>query len=151
MELAGTLVLPAAIAFTLYLIIIAIIPGTVKPIISLILLAIILGIPGLLIVMTTRKVAYLGWMLIYLISLPIWNFVLPAYAFLHMVRLAISCCLLYPPLSLANKSCVITGRFLLGRNSKDCGRPRCERRSRRQGRCWTFRFLLDRHAPLDRL
>lgn len=84
MELAGTLVLPAAIAFTLYLIIIAIIPGTVKPIISLILLAIILGIPGLLIVMTSRKVAYLGWMLLYLFSLPIWNFVLPAYAFFHM-------------------------------------------------------------------
>ena len=49
MELAGTLVLPAAIAFTLYLLIITMIPGTVKPIISLILLAIILGIPGLLI------------------------------------------------------------------------------------------------------
>lgn len=86
MELAGTLVLPAAIAFTLYLIVVTIIPGTVKPVISLILLAIILGIPGLLIVLTSRKFAYLGWMLIYLLSLPIWNFVLPAYAFLHMVR-----------------------------------------------------------------
>ena len=90
MELAGTLVLPAAIAFTLYLIIVTIIPGTVKPVISLILLAIILGIPGLLIVMTSRKVAYLGWMFIYLLSLPIWNFVLPAYAFLHMVSLSYS-------------------------------------------------------------
>ena len=89
MELAGTLVLPAAIAFTLYLIVVTIIPGTVKPVISLILLAIILGIPGLLIVMTSRKVAYLGWMLIYLFSLPIWNFVLPAYAFLHMVSLSL--------------------------------------------------------------
>ena len=84
MELAGTLVLPAAIAFTLYLIVVAIIPGTVKPIVSLVLLAIILGIPGLLIVVTSRRVAYLGWMLIYLCSLPIWNFVLPFYAFLHM-------------------------------------------------------------------
>lgn len=105
MELAGTLVLPAAIAFTLYLIVVAIIPGTVKPVLSLILLAIILGIPGVLIVVTSRKVAYLGWMLIYLMSLPIWNFgetpacssratptfadlppssVLPFYAFLHM-------------------------------------------------------------------
>lgn len=74
MELAGTLVLPAAIAFTLYLIVVAIIPGTVKPVLSLILLAIILGIPAVLIVVTSRKVAYLGWMLIYLMSLPIWNF-----------------------------------------------------------------------------
>jgi chitin synthase len=86
MELAGTLVLPAAIVFTLYIIILTIIPGTVKPVVSLILLAIILGIPALLIVMTSRRFAYLGWMLIYLFSLPIWNFVLPAYAFLHMVR-----------------------------------------------------------------
>lgn len=91
MELAGTLVLPAAIAFTLYLLIITMIPGTVKPIISLILLAIILGIPGLLIVMTSRKVAYLGWMGIYLLSLPIWNLVLPLYAFLHMVSHFASC------------------------------------------------------------
>ena len=74
MELAGTLVLPAASAFTLYLIVVAIIPGTVKPVLSLILLAIILGIPAVLIVVTSRKVAYLGWMLIYLMSLPIWNF-----------------------------------------------------------------------------
>ncbi|KAK4051923.1 Chitin synthase, class 3 [Microbotryomycetes sp. JL201] len=84
MELAGTLVLPAAIAFTLYLIVVAIIPGTAKPVLSLILLAIILGLPGVLIVVTSRRVAYLGWMLVYLVSLPIWNFVLPAYAFLHM-------------------------------------------------------------------
>ncbi|KAL8286481.1 hypothetical protein RQP46_004498 [Phenoliferia psychrophenolica] len=84
MELAGTLVLPAAIAFTLYLIVVAIIPGTVKPVVSLVLLAIILGIPAVLIVVTSRKIAYLGWMLIYLMSLPIWNFVLPFYAFLHM-------------------------------------------------------------------
>ncbi|BGP23539.1 chitin synthase, glycosyltransferase family 2 protein [Rhodotorula toruloides] len=84
MELAGTLVLPAAIAFTLYLIILAIIPGTVKPVISLILLALILGIPAVLIVITSRRWSFLGWMLIYLCSLPIWNFVLPAYAFLHM-------------------------------------------------------------------
>ncbi|GAA6014187.1 hypothetical protein JCM10207_006126 [Rhodosporidiobolus poonsookiae] len=84
MELAGTLVLPAAIAFTLYLIVVAIIPGTTKPIVSLVLLALILGIPAILIVVTSRRFAYLGWMLIYLVSLPIWNFILPAYAFLHM-------------------------------------------------------------------
>jgi chitin synthase len=84
MELAGTLVLPAAISFTLYLIVISILPATnPKPVIPLILLGIILGLPGLLIVVTSRKVAYLGWMIIYLLSLPIWNLVLPAYAFWH--------------------------------------------------------------------
>ncbi|EJC98606.1 glycosyltransferase family 2 protein [Fomitiporia mediterranea MF3/22] len=83
MELAGTLVLPAAISFTLFLIIESIIPGGSSTTIPLILLAIILGLPGLLIVVTSRKVAYVGWMLIYLLSLPIWNFVLPAYAYWH--------------------------------------------------------------------
>ncbi|KIM47653.1 glycosyltransferase family 2 protein [Hebeloma cylindrosporum] len=83
MELAGTLVLPAAIAFTVYLIVVSIIPGGPNTTIPLILLAIVLGLPGLLIVVTSRKVAYVGWMLIYLISLPIWNGILPAYAFWH--------------------------------------------------------------------
>lgn len=84
MELVGTLVLPAAISFTGYIIVLTIIPGTEKPIISLILLAFILGLPGLLIVITSRRIAYVGWMLVYLLSLPIWNAVLPTYAYFHM-------------------------------------------------------------------
>lgn len=83
MELMGTLVLPAAISFTLYLIIVSVIPGGANTTIPLILLAIILGLPGLLIVITSRKIAYVGWMLVYLLSLPIWNGLLPAYAFWH--------------------------------------------------------------------
>ena len=83
MELAGTLVLPAAIAFTIYLIVVSIIPGGPNTTIPLILLAIVLGLPGVLIVVTSRKIAYVGWMLIYLISLPVWNGILPAYAFWH--------------------------------------------------------------------
>ncbi|KAK8861274.1 hypothetical protein IAR55_002093 [Kwoniella newhampshirensis] len=88
MDLVGTLVLPAAISFTLYIVIISIIPQSVthipRPIVSLILLAFILGLPGVLIVITSRKVAYVGWMLMYLLSLPVWNLVLPAYSYWHM-------------------------------------------------------------------
>lgn len=87
MELAGTLVLPAAISFTIYLIIITIVNATKgqasQTLIPLILLGIILGLPGLLIVLTSRKLSYVGWMFVYLASLPVWNFVLPAYAFWH--------------------------------------------------------------------
>ena len=83
MELAGTLVLPAAISFTLYVIIQAIIPGGPNTTISLVLLAVILGLPGVLIVITSRKISYVGWMLIYLFCLPIWNGLLPAYSFWH--------------------------------------------------------------------
>jgi chitin synthase len=34
-----------------------------------------------LIVITAHRWSYVAWMLVYLLSLPIWNFVLPAYAF----------------------------------------------------------------------
>ncbi|ORX43850.1 hypothetical protein DM01DRAFT_253733 [Hesseltinella vesiculosa] len=81
MDLVGTLALPAAISFTLYLIIRALMGY--PSVISLILLALILGLPGVLIVMTSRKVIYVCWMLLYLCSLPVWNFVLPMYAFWH--------------------------------------------------------------------
>ncbi|KAJ7605613.1 chitin synthase [Mycena polygramma] len=83
MELAGTLVLPAAITFTLYLIIVSIIPHHTNTTVPLVLLAFVLGLPLVLIIVTSRKWAYVGWMLIYLLSLPIWNGILPAYAFWH--------------------------------------------------------------------
>lgn len=47
---------------TIYLIVSSIIPGGPDTTIPLILLAIILGLPGLLIVITSHKVAYVGWM-----------------------------------------------------------------------------------------
>ncbi|KAF2739191.1 chitin synthase 4 [Polyplosphaeria fusca] len=83
-ELIGTLVLPAAIAFTIYLIAISIkaaIVHTEAPVIPLVLLALILGLPAVLIVLTAHRWSYVAWMFVYLLSLPIWNLVLPAYAF----------------------------------------------------------------------
>ncbi|CAL3962353.1 hypothetical protein PZA11_000460 [Diplocarpon coronariae] len=78
-ELIGTLVLPAAIAFTFYVVIDSIIgPAQV---IVLVLLALILGLPAVLIIVTAHSWSYVLWMLIYLLSLPIWNFVLPVYAY----------------------------------------------------------------------
>ncbi|KAJ3113770.1 hypothetical protein HDU96_002950, partial [Phlyctochytrium bullatum] len=82
MELIGTVVLPAAITFTLILIFMSIlrVGDTFLP---LILLAIILGLPAVLIVMTANRLIYVFWMFVYLLSLPIWNFILPLYAFWH--------------------------------------------------------------------
>ena len=79
-ELVGTLVLPAAITFTFYVVIISIVKKPV-PVIPLVLLALILGLPAVLIVMTAHRWSYVLWMLVYLLSLPIWNFVLPTYAY----------------------------------------------------------------------
>ncbi|KAJ2744144.1 Chitin synthase, class 3 [Coemansia sp. BCRC 34301] len=82
MDLVGTLALPAAIVFTLYVIVISTFTRPV-PWLPLSLLAVILGLPAVLIGLTSRKLVYIGWMLIYLCSLPIWNFVLPTYAYWH--------------------------------------------------------------------
>jgi chitin synthase len=79
-DLVGTVVLPAAIAFTFYVVIISIIRKPVQ-IIPLVLLGLILGLPAILIVLTAHRWSYVVWMFIYLLSLPIWNFVLPTYAF----------------------------------------------------------------------
>jgi len=81
-ELSGTVVLPAAIVFTIYLILYTALSGNVEWVPILMLIA-ILGLPGVLIVITSFKWSYVGWMLIYLVSLPVWNFVLPSYAMWH--------------------------------------------------------------------
>lgn len=63
-----------------FLVIISIIRRPVQ-VIPLVLLAFILGLPAVLIVVTAHRWVYILWMMIYLVSLPIWNFLLPAYAF----------------------------------------------------------------------
>ncbi|KAG0669885.1 Chitin synthase, class 3 [Maudiozyma exigua] len=79
-ELIGTLVLPLAICFTLYVVCVAIF-SPVTPTMTLCLLALILGLPGLLVAVTVSSVSYVLWLLVYIVALPIWNFILPSYAF----------------------------------------------------------------------
>ncbi|KAI9594782.1 chitin synthase-domain-containing protein [Syncephalis fuscata] len=76
MELIGTVVLPVAIIMTYYLIINIAMQefNSFTSYMPLIMLIAVLGLPGILILITTRKVIY---------SLPIWNFVLPVYAYWH--------------------------------------------------------------------
>ena len=59
----------------------AAITHTQAPTIPLVLLALILGLPAVLIVLTAHRWSYVAWMVVYLLSLPIWNFVLPGYAY----------------------------------------------------------------------
>ncbi|KDQ57735.1 glycosyltransferase family 2 protein [Jaapia argillacea MUCL 33604] len=85
MDLLGTVVLPIAIALTYTLIAGMIIspPKTFNEAIPLALLVAVLGLPAVLILITTRKVVYVFWMFVYLFALPVWNFILPVYAFWH--------------------------------------------------------------------
>lgn len=81
MELFGGLVLPAAIIFT------GVLVGSAfsgnPQWIPLFLLLAILGLPALLVLFTTGRIVMVLWMLVYLVSLPIWNFIFPVYAFWH--------------------------------------------------------------------
>lgn len=79
-ELVGTLVLPVAICLTIYVVVVLIVLKP-TPVLSLALLGVIFGLPAILIVVTVSHIVYLLWMLIYLLALPIWNFVLPTYAY----------------------------------------------------------------------
>ncbi|TIC04513.1 hypothetical protein E3Q10_01332 [Wallemia mellicola] len=85
MDLIGTVVLPIAILLSLALIINSIItpPNKFADAIPLMMLCAVLGLPAILILVTTRKIVYIGWMVIYIIALPIWNLVLPVYSFWH--------------------------------------------------------------------
>ncbi|KAG8864570.1 Chitin synthase, class 1 [Tulasnella sp. 330] len=85
MDLIGTTVLPVAICLTYTLVVNMALnpPDTFEKAIPLMLLCAVIGLPAVLILITTRKVVYVFWMLIYLMALPIWNFVLPLYAFWH--------------------------------------------------------------------
>ncbi|KAJ1980267.1 hypothetical protein H4R35_001183 [Dimargaris xerosporica] len=85
MDLIGTLVLPVAIAMTFVLIVNMFLTEytSASSYLPLVMLIAVLFLPGVLILFTTRKWIYLGWMFVYLLSLPIWNFVLPTYAYWH--------------------------------------------------------------------
>ena len=85
MDLLGTTVLPVGLSLT-YALVVALAldpPKTFEKSIPLILLVTVTGLPAILILLTTRKVVYVAWMFIYLIALPVWNFILPVYAFWH--------------------------------------------------------------------
>ncbi|CAG8452655.1 14737_t:CDS:2 [Acaulospora colombiana] len=84
-EFNGTIVLPVAIILTFWLIISSILkpPKEFSEAIPLLMLAAVLGLPAILILLTTRKLIYITWMFVYLLALPVWNFVLPAYAYWH--------------------------------------------------------------------
>ncbi|KAF9356589.1 hypothetical protein BGX26_005048, partial [Mortierella sp. AD094] len=82
LELIGTVVLPAAIIMTIGMIVASVVNNEIS-IIPLVMIIVIIGLPAVLIVLTTRKWIYVLYMLIYLFSTPIWNFVLPLYSFWH--------------------------------------------------------------------
>ncbi|KAF9913222.1 hypothetical protein BX616_010137 [Lobosporangium transversale] len=85
MELIGTVVLPVAMILTFVLIanLAVMTIETISQAVPLILLVFVMTMPAILILLTTRKLIYIAWMFAYLLALPVWNFILPVYAYWH--------------------------------------------------------------------
>ncbi|KAG0350548.1 hypothetical protein BG005_009911 [Podila minutissima] len=85
MELIGTVTLPVAMILMIVLIV-TLAKSTITTFaqaMPLIMLVFVLALPAFLILLTTRKLIYIAWMFVYLMALPVWNFILPVYAYWH--------------------------------------------------------------------
>ncbi|KAI8827522.1 putative chitin synthase division II class IV, partial [Chytriomyces cf. hyalinus JEL632] len=80
LELIGTVVLPIAVSLMFVLLVAAFFVGPTLPLYQLLAT---LFCPAFFILITTYEWEYVGWMFVYLAALPVWNFVLPLYAFWH--------------------------------------------------------------------
>ncbi|KAJ2159817.1 hypothetical protein GGF46_002757 [Coemansia sp. RSA 552] len=80
-DLLGNAVLPASVVFGIYLLGAAAAGAPVA--LPLLLLAAAFALQAALILLTTHRISYIYWMVLYIIALPLWNMVLPLYAFWH--------------------------------------------------------------------
>ena len=81
LELLGTVILPAAFLFFVYLALALAFGADV--LIPLLFMAGMLLLQAILILLTSRRLEYIFWMIIFVLAMPIWNLVLPLYAFWH--------------------------------------------------------------------
>ncbi|KAI6101709.1 glycosyltransferase family 2 protein [Pisolithus croceorrhizus] len=79
-DLLGTLILPATVVYLIYLIIVVATGQAAVPIISIIMLAITYGLQALIFIIK-REFMLVGWLVVYLLSYPVYGFFLPVYSF----------------------------------------------------------------------
>jgi chitin synthase len=82
-DLLSTVVQPVTIAYIVYLIVMVAQRSTVVPITAFVLLAAIYGLQAIIFILR-RKWEMIGWMILYVIAIPVFSFGLPLYAFWHM-------------------------------------------------------------------
>ncbi|KIJ69713.1 glycosyltransferase family 2 protein [Hydnomerulius pinastri MD-312] len=79
-DLLGTIILPATVVYLAYLIVTVATGKASLPEISIIMLGITYGLQALIFIIK-REFMLVGWMVVYLISYPIYSFFLPIYSF----------------------------------------------------------------------
>ncbi|KAF5369698.1 hypothetical protein D9615_010145 [Tricholomella constricta] len=79
-DLIGTLILPATVVYLLYLIIIVSTHQAALPTIAIIMIAVTYGLQAVIFILK-REFMLLGWMVVYILSYPVYSFFLPVYSF----------------------------------------------------------------------
>ncbi|PHH86483.1 hypothetical protein CDD83_10194 [Cordyceps sp. RAO-2017] len=82
-DLLSTVVQPVTIAYIVYLIVLVATRTTVVPITAFVLLGVIYGLQAIIFILR-RKWEMVGWMVLYVLAIPVFSFGLPLYAFWHM-------------------------------------------------------------------
>lgn len=83
LDLLSTIVQPVTVAYIAYLIVLVAKKSSIVPLTAFILLGAIYGLQAVIFVLR-RKWEMIGWMIIYILALPVFSFGLPLYAFWHM-------------------------------------------------------------------
>ncbi|KAI5825421.1 chitin synthase [Schizophyllum commune Tattone D] len=80
LDLLGTLILPATCVYLIYLIIVTATGATAFPTIAIAMIAATYGLQALVFILK-REFMLIGWMVVYLLSYPVYSFFLPIYSF----------------------------------------------------------------------
>ena len=82
-DLLSTIVQPVTIAYIVYLVVMVARNPTVVPVTAFVLLGAIYGLQAIIFILR-RKWEMIGWMILYVLAVPVFSFALPLYAFWHM-------------------------------------------------------------------
>ncbi|KAK3292212.1 glycosyltransferase family 2 protein [Chaetomium fimeti] len=82
-DLLSTIVQPVTIAYIVYLVVMVAQRATVVPITAFVLLGAIYGLQAIIFILR-RKWEMIGWMILYVLAVPVFSFALPLYSFWHM-------------------------------------------------------------------
>ncbi|KAF4807170.1 Chitin synthase 8 [Colletotrichum siamense] len=82
-DLLSTVVQPVVVAYIIYLIVMVVQNPTVVPVTAFIMLGAIYGLQAIIFIVR-RKWEMIGWMILYILAIPVFSFALPLYSFWHM-------------------------------------------------------------------
>ena len=83
LDLLSTIVSPVIVAYIVYLIVLLSINSSVVPLMAFVLLGAIYGLQAIIFILR-RKWEMIGWMIVYILAMPVFSLGLPLYSFWHM-------------------------------------------------------------------